>query len=79
MDIDAQAHVVVLYPSRPGAAPVCPRHSDALDLISKTMQGHNGTMTQSYHHHTAATTSTEPSNPSTPFAMSINSSSYSFV
>jgi hypothetical protein len=57
----------VLHPSRPGAAPICPRHCDALDLISKTTQGHNGTMTQSYRHHMATTTSTEPSSsPSLP-------------
>jgi hypothetical protein len=44
-DIDAQAHAIMLHLSRPKAAPVYPRHSDALDLVSKTMQGRNGTMT----------------------------------
>jgi hypothetical protein len=44
VDIDAQAHAVMLHPSRPGAASVYPRHSDALILVSKTTQGHNGTM-----------------------------------
>jgi hypothetical protein len=44
-DIDAQAHAIVLHPSRPEAAPVYLCHSDALDLVSKTTQGRNGTMT----------------------------------
>jgi hypothetical protein len=70
VDIDAQAHAVMLHPSRPGAASVYPRHSDALILVSKTTQGHNGTMAQSYHHHTAAMTSTEP--PSLPCLGSIH-------
>jgi hypothetical protein len=70
MDIDAQAHVIVLHPSRPGAAPVYPRHSDAMDLVSKTTQGHNDTMAQSYCHHTAAVTSTEP--PSSPCLSSVH-------
>jgi hypothetical protein len=70
MDIDTQAHVIVLHPSRPGAAPVYPRHSDAMYLISKTTQGHNGSMAQSYRHHTTMATSTKP--PSSPFLSSVH-------